>query len=293
MKHDEKTEGGWVLVDKDIVRTNKCDVWQFFGGAESKGKKNNHVFHNGSLDHIVKHYRDHQDVLSPLEIVVHTDGAPTQYKNRFTWLKMANFSERHPGCSVTHCVSIKYRFKGEWDREGKTTKHALNSGELKGERSRKAFDAYVYASRNLTRTEPNKKWSRYKGWGDIRIQEKTTNTMDTRRFRYVVYNKEDFDRLNQGEHEEKIVQIDLDNAPDPGVKAFPQSMKIFQVRGNNLPLPNKNDNGHPTYPMELAELPCGCPVCRGSEPFPLICPYAQDRSIRHLEVQQKTPAPQQ
>jgi hypothetical protein len=37
-------------------KVNDCDIWHFFGDSRSKGKKNNHVFHNGCLDYILNHY---------------------------------------------------------------------------------------------------------------------------------------------------------------------------------------------------------------------------------------------
>jgi hypothetical protein len=43
--------------EKEVtVRLNECDVWHFFGDTISKGKKNDHVFHNACLEDIVKHY---------------------------------------------------------------------------------------------------------------------------------------------------------------------------------------------------------------------------------------------
>jgi hypothetical protein len=36
---------------------NDCDVWYFFGDTISKGKKNDHVFHNACLNYIVAHYQ--------------------------------------------------------------------------------------------------------------------------------------------------------------------------------------------------------------------------------------------
>lgn len=46
------------LIDKNGVvqgdkRVHECDVWYFFGATMSKGKKNDHVFHNACLEEIV------------------------------------------------------------------------------------------------------------------------------------------------------------------------------------------------------------------------------------------------
>jgi hypothetical protein len=45
--------------DKIVEMTpHDYDVWHFFGGLLSKGKKNDHVFHNACLEEIVRYYQD-------------------------------------------------------------------------------------------------------------------------------------------------------------------------------------------------------------------------------------------
>jgi hypothetical protein len=69
-----------IIVVKDgrerIARIHECDVWHYFGDTISKGKKNDHVFHNACLVDIVAYYqRTFKQAKKPPteEIIVWTD----------------------------------------------------------------------------------------------------------------------------------------------------------------------------------------------------------------------------
>ena len=62
--------------DKTII--NDCDKWIFFGDTMSKGKKNDHVFHNTCLDYIVNFYDGEREraALQKIPInILHTDNS--------------------------------------------------------------------------------------------------------------------------------------------------------------------------------------------------------------------------
>ena len=40
----------------DETMISDCDRWIFFGDTISKGKKNDHVFHNACQTYIINHY---------------------------------------------------------------------------------------------------------------------------------------------------------------------------------------------------------------------------------------------
>ena len=48
------SEIGEYETDERIV--NDCDRWVFFGDTMSKGKKNDHIFHNACTTHIINYY---------------------------------------------------------------------------------------------------------------------------------------------------------------------------------------------------------------------------------------------
>jgi hypothetical protein len=66
--------------DKEIIaRVHECDVWHHFGDTISKGKKNDHVFHNACLVAIVDYYRRtfKRDNKPTIELVSVTKALPT------------------------------------------------------------------------------------------------------------------------------------------------------------------------------------------------------------------------
>jgi hypothetical protein len=40
---------------------NDCDKWLFFGDTMSRGKKNDHVFHNSCLSYLIKFYDEERE----------------------------------------------------------------------------------------------------------------------------------------------------------------------------------------------------------------------------------------
>jgi hypothetical protein len=71
-----------VAVEKEgtmvLTMVYDCDVWYFFDSTLSKGKKNDRVFHNSCLDHIVHHYTRKIPIL--LRVGVWRDNWAGQYK---------------------------------------------------------------------------------------------------------------------------------------------------------------------------------------------------------------------
>jgi hypothetical protein len=83
----KKTRSGVEELDENERETFTiwtCEVHHFFAETISKGKKNDHVMHNTSLDAIIEHYKPIFDQLgTPLEvIIVWSDNAPYQYRCR-------------------------------------------------------------------------------------------------------------------------------------------------------------------------------------------------------------------
>jgi hypothetical protein len=125
----------------DEVMVNECDKWIFFGDTLSKGKKNDHVFHNACLTYIIRHYDGLRIVAGKQEIpsnIVWTDNCPTQYKCRQHFVNVAKASSLHNNkTSITHKFAVKYRFKGSWDATGKLVKQQIFINEMKYDRIKK------------------------------------------------------------------------------------------------------------------------------------------------------------
>jgi hypothetical protein len=133
-----------VLHSKRTVTVNKdgkmvehlvyeCDIWRFFGESMSKGKKNDHIFHNACLDEIVSFYQEKfvTDKKPPVTIVrAWTDNCGGQYKCKQNFYKVATFGERHDGVAQIHLFAQKDCFKGVWDGEGKIIKAFIRDSEV-------------------------------------------------------------------------------------------------------------------------------------------------------------------
>jgi len=105
-----------------------CDVWHFFGDTISKGKKNDHVFHNACLDEITGYYQRRLKELI-VRILVWSDNCASQYKCNQNFLKIATLFERH-GVHIDHRFAQKFQFKGVWDSAGKVVKQHIGKLEL-------------------------------------------------------------------------------------------------------------------------------------------------------------------
>ena len=83
--------------DDDETIVNDCDRWIFFGDTLSKGKKNDHIFHNACMTHIIKFY-DNERLAEGKDVIpnniVHMDNCPTQYKCRQNFVEFDNFQRR-------------------------------------------------------------------------------------------------------------------------------------------------------------------------------------------------------
>lgn len=134
-------------------------------------EKNNHVFHNACLSHIILFYNDEQKMNLKPKIetnVVHTDNCPTQYKRRRTFYHVATCAETHHS-RVIQMFAEKFCFKGSWDATGKLVKYAILKNEKKFDRCANAFDCYYKLKRDLHKDgqqESNKMWLELERNGD-------------------------------------------------------------------------------------------------------------------------------
>ena len=269
----------------DEKMMNNCDKWIVFGDTMSKGKKNDHVFHNAALTHIVKFYEKERGTEGMLAIknnIVHTDNCPTQYKCRQNFYKVATFAE-HTGSRLIHKFGQKYGFKGSWDATGKLVKGQILKNELKFDRCANALDCYLKLNRDLYKDgtgETNKKWSLWEKNGDERIIQKTNLTTDRTFIGLGVEYRDQFTRLKEAGHDH-IILTDRDSIPD--MKVVEGTHSIFQIQGDIDPISPKK------WSIHTAILPCACPPCR-SNPFDInTCLYKESRKLRSRVVNKLEP----
>ena len=121
-KNDQKE-----LVDNSTI-LNDCQKWAFFGSTLSRGKKNDHVFHEACITYICKYYDAERIEEGKERIPVKTvwiDQCPTQYKCRQNFRNVATSSQRIRDSIRIHKFGAKYRFKGSWDAFSKVIKERI------------------------------------------------------------------------------------------------------------------------------------------------------------------------
>jgi hypothetical protein len=270
---------------------NDCDVWYFFGDTISKGKKNDHVFHNACLEEIVRYYQNQRrrTKMDPIEhIRIWTDNCAGQYKCRYNFLKIATFPERVEGVRVSHRFAQKYDFKGVWDAAGKVFKDFMRKLELKKKhRFATAFDCFEKSRNILKEVKSAKPWDVYEKDGDPQILEKRPFMVTRRFFGFGTEDKDEAVRL--GNRFRHIVHTDRESIPS--MAAIEGTQKLHSVGGSLKPrtveIAGKSTD---EWKLLVASMPCACLSCRHMAPAP--CPFKhirQEREIWVSEQRERTP----
>ena len=281
-KFKNQVEGSEDVFDETIV--NDCDRWIFFGDTQSKGKKNDHIFHNACTTHIIKFYDSERVQIGKDKIpfnVIWTDNCPTQYKCRQNFWKVAS-SGKHNESVIVHKFAQKYRFKGSWDATGKIVKEAIRNSELRYERCATAFDCYMKMKHHLTRNgneNSTQKLLEYEATQDARVVQ---NTPFRCRRTYIGLGTESIDEYNTlKEHNEHIVFTNRNEKED--MNAVSETMKISQVNGDINPLGGTSKE---KWVLTSSHLPCSCPSCH-IHPSSGACIYKEERNIVRQIVNMK------
>jgi hypothetical protein len=273
-----------VTVIKDerevTVRINECDVWHFFGDTISKGKKNDHVFHNACLEDIVKHYKSKlkkEKNINLNHVKLWTDNCGPQYKCWQNFCKIASFSERLTGVAVTHRYVQKYHFKGVWDAAGKVVKWYMQKLELSTRKGKATRFPNAWACFKKLRHDLGKLFVTRLPWDDLersndpKILEKSTFTVTKRFFGYATEDKCTWERL--AKEYLHVVHTDRINIPDmPAIKG---TIAFHEVAGERDPATSNQSK----WKLRVACMPCSCLSCRGQILEP--CKYMH---VRQEEV---------
>jgi hypothetical protein len=269
---------------KDVTKSiHDCDVWHFFGDTKSKGKKNDHVFHNACLEDIVRYYQNQRKRTNrePIKhIRIWTDNCAGQYKCRYNFLKVATFPERVEGVIVSHRFAQKHDFKGVWDAAGKVFKQFMRQLELKNMcRFANAFDCFEKCRHALKTPKSAKPWDEYEKNSDVRILDKRPFMVNKRFFGYGTEDKDEFVRLRNRFHH--IVHTDRENIPSmPRIKG---TLKLHSVVGFLKPR-TVEISGRTTdqWQLVLADMPCACLSCRKMTEE--ACPFEHIKQERKVWV---------
>ena len=256
--------------------------WYFLGESFSKGKLNDHVFHNAALEEIVSYYKKK---LPLKEVVLWTDNCCNQYKCRFNFWKLATFYERM-GVRIRHRFAQKYGFKGTWDAAGRTLKAFLlkvemrmpGSGKNKIRRCPDAIRVYTVASAEFLEPDMANFYKEWEATGDHRIESKGRFGVDERFFGFAFESEEAKEayvavdpEVRKQEH--LIVTPRKYDArgqliPSEFCVALEDTQKIFGVDGpeNNGVRGLEADldgTKRKWYNLDVCRRVCRCLVCRG------------------------------
>ena len=211
-------------------RVNECDVWYFFGESMSKGKKNDHVFHNACLKEIVRYYkrRFKREKKGPIRrVLIWTDNCACQYKCNQNFFQIACFAHEVDGIQITHRFAQKYMFKGVWDAAGKVIKATIRDLELEKVRFPNGFACYEKLRAHLSKIKTKKPWNEFEKNGNPKLLLRTPFTVSRRLFGFGTENKDEFEQLkNQYRH---IVFTDRVNIPK--MKRIDGTQKLHEVVG--------------------------------------------------------------
>lgn len=269
--------------ETDEMIANDCDRWVFFGDTMSKGKKNDHIFHQSCCTYVIKHYDSMREAVGKTPIpfnIIWTDNCPTQYKCRQNFLNVATSTSNHTSNPDVHHIAIhnfaqKYRFKGGWDATGKIVKERILNNELKGDRCATAFDCYIKLGRDLTKNGEDEKSSKlleYENNNDERVIKNTTLTTKKTHIGFGTQDKDQYDSLMQNKTYKHIIFTNRTEIPD--MKPTPQTLKISQVQGDR----EICDDGN--CKLTTSHLPCSCPQCRHN---PSLTEERSYKNVRHIQ----------
>lgn len=241
-------------------RINECEVWHMFGDSRSKGKKNDHVFHNASLDMIVKYYN--QTLGQQINTVtVWTDNCPNQYKCKQNFLKIATFALRSKGIVLRHRFAQKYHFKGVWDGAGKVVKdHIRNEENSMRKRYATAKDCFENLRGGILETrvcESRDRWLELERDRSSKLLGRKPFTHTRRHFGFATDKEDEWRDLCERYQGAPIAFTDRDNVPT--MKTIEGTRTLHSVEGSRFVRVQKGEWEHR---LTIASMPCHCTHCR-------------------------------
>jgi hypothetical protein len=269
------------------MQTHDCDVFNFFGDTISKGKKNDNIFHNACLKHIVEHYKKErsENKDDPIKRCrIWTDNCAAQYKCRHNFWRIASFPKEVDDVTIIHRFAQVYDFKGVWDGAGKVVKYYIRGKEVSTKdgchvRSPGAFGCFETC---LDMSQPKNAaiWKKYEQDNDPKILRKGTFATSKRIFGYATEDEAEYaSKKSEFEH-----ILYTDRVKTETTKAIRGTIGLHSVIGTG----DKRDVGKgEEWLLNVAAMPCACLSCRGL--VNKICPYVDIRQEREEWVSLQPP----
>jgi hypothetical protein len=257
-----------------------CEVWYFFGPSWSKGKKNDHVFHNACLDHISKNMKQRNIEIEK----VWTNNCAAQYKCKHAFLSVATFGERQDCEPLSHSFAQVYHFKGNWDAAGKVAKEHIRTMELATKKSEStrvatAYDCFLKLKGPLA-NDFIVNWSELENQKSHLLRGKGNFGVDARFVGYVTDDPQEYEQLKAKHPDEPILFTDRTSLPK--LNSVEGTASFHSVAGVSGNCGNEKEG----WKIRTAKMPCSCLACRGKSLVP--CPYTDIRQEGTSIIKQPT-----
>jgi hypothetical protein len=264
-------------LDKHLL--TKCDITQFIGGTESKGKSNDWIYHNCCILYLIEENEstrvlqyDERGNELVFTYFICTDACAGQYRCRQNFLSAAKIccEKVRNKIRIVYSIATKFGFKGEWDGEGGVSKARLKSEELKGNRSSNPVAAFktLFDRASITSCRyPVDEWVENK---DKRIIRKATSVMDSRRYKFVTCKYDEYQELigADDQYKDHVLYLNreqtLTNQSNPQT-ALAGTNSNYHFRTGTEAFSQGNDSSPPEYEIMMGKHICGCPECRKGE----------------------------
>ena len=239
----------------DDVRIADCEVWHVFGDTKDQNTKNDHIFHNAALKHILRNYLSRNSKITHVRIW--TDNCPTQYRCRQTQYATSKLPNEFENLEeIEHCFAQLYSFKGPWDTAGRIIKYYFSRmDKSEAMRFATALACFIGAALYFLKQSPSGiDWSREEEKGSMRLLEKTVFTTTKRISCYATDKKDEYDSLN--EKYDHVIYTNRDGAQDTSAYDEMKTGSVFCSKGEDKAGATKLT----MYPEK-----CLCTKCRAGE----------------------------
>lgn len=252
-----------------------CAAHHFIGDTKSKGKSNNYAFHTDCLLHILrekesKRKPNDDGVFDEFVYYVVSDNCAAQYKCRQNFFFVASVCAREfaaRNVRLEHVFATKYRFKGNWDGEGKVLKAMLKYLEKRNIRSPDALSAVINLKKAIERKMSLEELETMIQSGDLTKAAITkmiaTSYINERTVYYVTSSEEEFQELSfGGDIDSKfLVYVERDASKRDDSNVVQGTNSSFQFRGKAESSGKKDRMGNDVYDLISSKKVCACDIC--------------------------------
>jgi hypothetical protein len=248
----------------EMITVYDVNVYHSLAETFEKGKKNDHVMHTATLNHVLERTSRkfiERDPTKPLKrVIIHTDNCPSQYRCRQTLMHTAVSD-----LQITHNFAVVGNFKGPHDAVRKDVKEVIMKRELEGNRSKDGLDAFRTCDHYFREVREQPQWKVHEAKNDPQLKAKGIYASDTRTFIYCVDSKATFEDLSL-KYPGQIIFCNRENILDTHNQkpAFKGTVNMHQI--TNIKLEETAElRSQRKFPVYISDFFCECMKCRSDK----------------------------